>query len=157
MKNTIYLIFLLLFTVSCGNQNDTNNKSHIKDTGNQAVNAETAQSAISADESVFKGEKVYNRVCLSCHQHDGSGVPMMYPPLIESDYISGNTDSLIILILEGLSGPFVVKGEEYNSIMPPQKDGLNDNEISDLINFLRSSFGNSGEFVKPGSVASIRE
>lgn len=91
-----------------------------------------------------------------CHQSDGSGVPMMYPPVIESDYISVNTDSLIVLILEGLSGPVVVKGEEYNSIMPPMKDVLDNEEISDLINYLRNSFGNTGDYVKAGEVAKLR-
>jgi len=109
------------------------------------------------NEYMDRGKKVYDRVCLVCHQSDGSGVPMMYPPVIDSEYISGNTDSLIVLILEGMSGPVVIKGEEYNSIMPPQKDVLDDQELADLINYLRNSFGNSGEMVSPEQVAGMRD
>jgi len=150
VNNLFYVIFLFVLLVSCNNQANTDDKKP----GNEKEKAE--EIAGSEQDFMEKGEKVYNRVCLVCHQSDGSGVPMMYPPVIESDYISVNTDSLIVLILEGLSGPVVVKGEEYNSIMPPMKDVLDNEEISDLINYLRNSFGNTGDYVKAGEVAKLR-
>ncbi len=150
--NNLFLVSLLtVLVVSC------NNRANTDDTKVVEEKEKAEQTAGSEQDFMQKGEKVYNRVCLVCHQSDGSGVPMMYPPVIESSYISGNTDSLIVLILEGMSGPVVVKGEQYNSIMPPQKDVLDDKEIADLINFLRNSYGNSGEPVNPEQVARMRK
>lgn len=120
------------------------------------VEEKAEETASSEQDFMEEGKKVYDRVCLVCHQSDGSGVPNMHPPVIESDYISGDTDSLIFLIMEGMEGPLVVKVEEYNSIMPPMKNVLDDREVADLINYLRNSFGNSGEFIKPEDVASMR-
>ena len=154
--NCLFILLLTLSCLSCKNR-VSNENGQLADNGKARIVPETTSSTPTAnDEFMERGEKVYNRVCLACHQSDGSGVPMMYPPVIESEFISGNTDSLIVIILEGLSGPMIVKGEEYNSIMPPMKDVLDDQEVADLINYLRNSYGNTGEFVKPDDVAEMR-
>ncbi|MCF8222045.1 MAG: cytochrome c [Bacteroidales bacterium] len=159
MKISKIIIFSMLAVLiaSCNNTGNSN-KDKTEEEKKETAVAESLQQSASTDEPDFMeaGKKVYNRVCLVCHQEDGSGVPNMYPPVIESDYISGNTDSLIYIILEGMKGPVVVKGVEYNSIMPPQKGVLDDHEVADLLNYLRNSFGNSGEFVKPEDVAEMR-
>jgi mono/diheme cytochrome c family protein len=149
---TIHLV--MVFMISCNTQGNRGENAG-KTAGDQQVDPLTATAA--EDQFMTRGENIYKRVCLVCHQSDGSGVPMMYPPVIESEYISGETDSLIVLILEGISGPVTVKGEEYNSIMPPQKDVLDNQEVADLINYLRKSFGNTGESVSPEHVARMRK
>lgn len=159
MKEIRFMFFIILLTVSgisCKNSVGNENGKVVDKSKVKTVRESPAATNNTHDEYMERGEKVYNRVCLACHQSDGSGVPMMYPPVIESEYISGNTDSLIVIILEGLSGPMVVKGEEYNSIMPAMKDVLDDQEVADLINYLRNSYGNSGEFVRPEDVAVMR-
>ncbi|MBN1387343.1 MAG: cytochrome c [Bacteroidales bacterium] len=143
--------------ISCKNQPGSDNDQIIKNKEKVIIKQDAPGQVQADNEYMDRGKKIYDRVCLVCHQSDGSGVPMMYPPVIESEYISGNTDSLIVLILEGMSGPVLIKGEEYNSIMPPMKDVLDDREVADLINYLRNSFGNSGERVSPGQVAEMRE
>jgi mono/diheme cytochrome c family protein len=156
VSKIFYLLFPVFIITGCGSRTGDGNQGQDNKAG--IIAEQEPRASEPADEEYQdRGRKVYDRVCLVCHQSDGSGVPMMYPPIIESEYISGNTDSLILLILEGMSGPVVIKGEEYNSIMPPYKDILDDQEIADLINYLRTSFGNSGEMIKPGQVAAIRE
>lgn len=149
-------LLLLLLVISC-NSEAGNKKESIEDDKEVVVIIKPAEESASPEEDyMVKGKKVYDRACLACHQADGSGVPYMHPPITESESVSGNTDSLIVLILEGMEGPVMIKGEKYNSIMPPLKDVLDDQEIADLINYLRNSFGNSGEFVKPEDVTEMR-
>lgn len=62
---------------------------------------------------------------------------------------------LIKLILEGTQGPVEVKGEMYNSIMPPQNQ-LTDQQIADLLTYLRSHFGNGAGPVTPDEVGAVR-
>lgn len=157
VNKLVYLIIPLVFMISCKNQPGSDNDQIIKNKEKVIIKQDAPGQVQADNEYMDRGKKIYDRVCLVCHQSDGSGVPMMYPPVIESEYISGNTDSLIVLILEGMSGPVLIKGEEYNSIMPPMKDVLDDREVADLINYLRNSFGNSGERVSPGQVAEMRE
>jgi mono/diheme cytochrome c family protein len=156
-NNLLCLIILLALINSCRNRTDSKNQVIVKENEKVIVKMDVPGHTRAADEYMERGKEVYDRECLVCHMADGSGVPLMYPPVIESESVSGNTDSLIVLILEGMSGPVVIKGEEYNSIMPPMKDVLNDQEVTDLINYLRNSFGNSGELVSPEQVAVIRE
>lgn len=157
MNKLLCLIIPVVLIASCRNQADSKSQDIVKGNEKVIVKKDAHGQSLAADEYMERGSKVYDRECLVCHMADGSGVPLMYPPVIESESIAGNTDSLIILILEGMSGPVVIKGEEYNGIMPPLKDVLSDQEVADLINYLRNSFGNSGELVRPEQVAAIRE
>ena len=92
---------------------------------------------------------------IACHMGDGSGVPGMHPPLIESDFVNGDPDKLITIILKGLSGKVEVNGEIYNSIMPPQAN-LTDNQIADVLTFIRGSFGNNSGEITLEQVQKVR-
>ena len=43
-------------------------------------------------ESINRGEIVYNDMCITCHLADGKGVPKVFPPLANSDYLRNNQD-----------------------------------------------------------------
>ncbi|MFO7754840.1 MAG: cytochrome c [Bacteroidales bacterium] len=157
LNSMIIIPLLLVIMISCNSQVGNKKEDVEEEKVKVSVNDLAVETASSQEDYMEKGKKVYDRECLVCHQSDGSGVPNMHPPITDSESVSGNTDSLIVLILDGMEGPVVVKGEQYNSIMPPLKNVLNDQEIADLINYLRNSFGNSGEFVKPEDVAAMRD
>ncbi len=101
------------------------------------------------------GKKVYESTCLACHMRNGTGVPGMHPPLTESDFVNGDPDKLITIILKGLSGKVEVKGKIYNGIMPPQAN-LTDQQIADVLTFIRGSFGNNSGEILPEQVQKIR-
>lgn len=102
------------------------------------------------------GKEVYERYCIVCHMVDGQGVPNAFPPLTQTDYVTGDTDRLIGIILNGLTGEIEVNGVVYNSVMTPHKDLLNDQEVADVITYVRSSFGNSAPAVTAEQVAVVR-
>ena len=146
------LFSIIISFLACGNAGQNSEKA-----GSQPQNQPyEKQIAEPLDDVMMRGQAVYIQVCATCHQTNGSGVPMMFPPISESDIISGDPEKLIKLIFEGMSGPVEIKGEEYNSIMPPQNN-LDDQQIADLLTFLRKSFGNSADPISAEEVASLRK
>ena len=87
------------------------------------------------------GEEVYAMACLSCHQADRNGLPGIYPPLAGTKWLSGDKTSLIKIVLHGLKGPIKVAGKDYgvgeNAIPMPPMGGLKDQQIADVLNYLR--------------------
>ena len=91
-------------------------------------------------ESLLDGQEIYEDFCAQCHLEDGKGVKGIYPPLAKSDFLK-DINKTISSIKYGLKGPITVNGEKYNSIMVSQ--GLDDEEISDVVNYILNSWGNS--------------
>ena len=91
-------------------------------------------------ESLLDGQEIYKDFCAQCHLEDGKGVKGIYPPLAKSDFLR-DINKTISSIKYGLKGPITVNGEKYNSIMVSQ--GLDDEEISDVVNYILNSWGNS--------------
>lgn len=85
----------------------------------------------------------------------------MFPSLVGSDWVNApKPDRLIRIVLHGFMGPFKLNGQPFNSpapMMPPQGAALNDQQIADVLTFVRSSWGNTGGPVSPAEVAAIRE
>ena len=107
-------------------------------------------------ERITAGEQVYLANCAACHQQTGAGVPQMFPPLAESDFLMESKTRSIDIVLKGLHGEIVVKGETYNAVMPPLGT-LSDEEIANVLTYVRNSFGNSeADTVESGMVAERR-
>jgi len=103
-----------------------------------------------------RGKKVYESTCLACHQADGSGVPNLNPPLIKSNYVTGDQAYLINILLKGLNDEIEVNGEYYGNPMPAQPQ-LSDQEIADVLTYTRNSFGNRAKAITPAQVAAERK
>ena len=111
------------------------------------------------------GKEVYSRDahCATCHQADGKGSQdKAYPPLNESEWVTGDEERLIKLTLLGLAGPITVKGEKYGvnpsvPSMTPLGLILTDKEVAGVLTYIRNSFGNQASAVKPETVAKVRE
>jgi mono/diheme cytochrome c family protein len=105
--------------------------------------------------SVQRGKKVYETYCLSCHQPDGKGMPKMNPPLTKTKQVLGNKTQLINIILLGLDEEMVINGETYFNPMPSQPH-LKDQEIADVLTYVRNSFGNKATMVTVAEVKAAR-
>ncbi len=93
---------------------------------------------------------------MACHQADGSGVPRLNPPLIKTSYVTGDKKKLVTIVLNGLKGGEVeIDGNVFDSPMAPQ-DFLKDQEIADVLTYIRNSFGNKASAVAPAEVKSVR-
>jgi nitrite reductase (NO-forming) len=105
--------------------------------------------------SIKRGEEIYINYCLSCHMDKGQGIESVYPPLAKSDYLMADKKRAIRQVLYGANGEMVVNGKTYNLEMTGFD--LNDQEVSDVLNYIRNSWGNKGEPVKPVEVKATRE
>lgn len=102
-----------------------------------------------------EGKKVYDFYCMACHQTNGMGVPGMNPPLGGTDWVTGDKNRLIGVVLNGLSDPIEINGETYQNAMASHRH-LTDRQISDVLTYIRKSFGNDADAVTPDEVASVR-
>lgn len=91
------------------------------------------------------GDQVYASVCLSCHQATGQGLTGVYPPLAGSEWPVKEPSIPIRIVLHGLMGEIEVAGTKYNNVMSPQGMLLNDQEIANVLNYVRSSWGNKAD------------
>ena len=102
-----------------------------------------------SEEEQSAGQALYNLHCASCHRPDGQGNEGFIPPLVNSEWVSGNTGRLIDVTLAGLNAPIVVNGIQYDGEMPGYRH-LSDAEIRDILNFVRIEFGKvSGNIIAP--------
>jgi mono/diheme cytochrome c family protein len=107
-------------------------------------------------ESIKRGKEAYTMYCQNCHMEDGQGMPETNPPLAKADYLKKPAKTLIGIVLKGQSDEVVVNGKKYNTMMPAQ-DYLTDDQIADVLNYVRNSWGNkiSGA-VTPAMVKGLR-
>ena len=107
------------------------------------------------EQSIEDGKEIYADFCLQCHLAKGEGVKNAFPPLAKSDYLQ-DIDKSIHAIKFGLKGPIKVNGVTYNGNMINQ--GLDEEEIADVMNYILRSWGNSSELIiTEEKVASIKK
>lgn len=97
--------------------------------------------------SMARGKVVYETYCLACHQIDGSGVPHLNPPLIKTSFVLGDAAVPINIVLKGLNEEIEINGNYYSNPMPPLGEVLKDEEIADVLTYVRNSFGNNASAV----------
>lgn len=107
-------------------------------------------------EELLTGEQIYVDYCAACHQRNGEGSSPRYPPLAETEWVTGDKQRLIGVILNGLEGPIEVRGETYDSVMP-QHSFLSDEEVAEVATFIRQNFGNEASAVHADEVRQVRQ
>ena len=105
--------------------------------------------------SVTRGKEIYQAQCITCHQENGEGLEDVYPPLAKSDYLLADKKRSIIQVIKGATGSMKVNGKEYNTEMTAFD--LNDQEVSDVLNYIRNTWGNKGAAVTPEEVKLARK
>jgi mono/diheme cytochrome c family protein len=108
-----------------------------------------------------RGKTTYMAVCFACHQPTGMGLPNMFPPLAGSDWVKAKkADRLIRIVLHGLNGPVQVNGVPFTTpapLMPPQGAALSDQQIADVLTYVRAEFGGGASEVTADQVKAIRD
>ena len=104
---------------------------------------------------IEKGKSVYMQTCFVCHQPGGLGVPGQIPPLAGSDFLANNKEDAIRAVVIGRNGETVVNGKTFRGTMIPL-NYLTDEQIANVLTYVRNSWGNSGDVVNVKEVAKIR-
>jgi cytochrome c oxidase cbb3-type subunit 2 len=104
-----------------------------------------------------QGAQLYLNNCAACHQANGEGVPLTFPPL-KGDRVVNDEDPArhITVVLHGIHG-VPIDGVAYSVTMPPFGALLGDDQVVAIINHERSSWGNHGSPVTTAQVQQVRE
>jgi len=102
------------------------------------------------------GQKIYNQYCMACHQSNGMGASGRFPTLNGTDWVTGDKERLVHLILNGMEGAIEVNGEIYDGVMP-QHSFLNDDQIADVLTYIRTHFDNQAGSVTAEEVENYRK
>jgi mono/diheme cytochrome c family protein len=103
------------------------------------------------------GAKLYARDCIACHEADGTGAPRIYPPLPgNANLQSADPSSTLRIILDGAQTVTTPRAPNAGS-MPGYAGKFSDQEIADVTNYIRNSWGNAAPVVMPAQVAKARQ
>jgi mono/diheme cytochrome c family protein len=105
--------------------------------------------------SIARGKGIYVQNCLSCHQADGHGLGNMNPPLIQTPYVLGDKVKLITIVLNGFNEDVEINDKKYQNTMPAH-DFLKDQQIADVLTYIRNNFTNKASRVSVGEVKKVR-
>jgi mono/diheme cytochrome c family protein len=102
------------------------------------------------------GKAIYDHLCIACHEADGSGAPRIYPPLPGNANLQANDPaSTLRIMLDGAQTVTTPRAPNTGS-MPPYAKDLSDQQIADVTNYVRNSWGNAAPLVTPAQVAKAR-
>lgn len=101
------------------------------------------------------GEQLYTKNCSNCHQKDGTGLGLLYPPLNKSDYMDKNFKDVICLMRSGKNGELIVNGKNYNQPMPGISE-LTDLEIAEIATYIYNNWQHQRGLVSVQEVAAIQ-
>lgn len=106
------------------------------------------------------GRKLYLGSCSGCHGNDGEGLNRFAPPLRGSEWVTGDSTRLVLLVLHGIEGPLEVAGRRYAEpeILPvmPGHSTLDDGTVSAILTYIRNSWGHQAGAINRRTIGKIR-
>lgn len=87
-----------------------------------------------------RGQQLYIKNCANCHQKNGAGLGLLYPPIAESNFIPNNLEEVLCLMRHGKQGELEVNGKRYNKTMPAMPS-LTDLEIAEIATYIYNEWG----------------
>ncbi|CRM75503.1 cytochrome c [Pseudomonas sp. 44 R 15] len=103
------------------------------------------------------GASVYIDNCAACHRTDGHGYTRVFPALAGNPVLqTADATSLINIVLNGGTLP-ATHAAPSTFTMPAFAWRLSDQEVADVVSFIRGSWGNQGAPVSASDVADLRK
>jgi mono/diheme cytochrome c family protein len=125
-----------LIMVSCSQRGESNNLS------------------LKSQQYFVQGEKLYIAHCSNCHQTDGSGLGLLYPPVNKSDFMDKNFETVVCLMKNGVEGELIVNGKQFDKPMPGIPS-LTDLEITEISTYIYNKWGNRRDSITLQQVSAI--
>jgi len=109
--------------------------------------ANAADKEWTKEELIAKGEQVYAKNCVSCHQANGQGLPGVFPAIAGSPVAIGPLEGHMDIVMNGKAG----------TAMQAFAGQFDDLDIAAVISYERNAFGNNtGDFVQPKQIKANR-
>jgi cytochrome c551 len=143
LPSTMILLVACLSLFSCARKKDKPNdtKPAVKDRSTKFT------------QYYVKGEQLYLTNCSNCHQKNGMGLGLLFPPLNQSDYLQ-KTDEVICLMRHGKNGEIIVNGKSFNKEMKGIPS-LTDLEIAEIATYIYNTWGQERGIVDVKEVSEI--
>ena len=101
------------------------------------------------------GKQTFAGLCAACHQPTGRGLEGLAPPLADSEWVNGDPERIIKVVMHGLRGPIKVKGLSYNYDMPAA-GFLSDEQIAGVLTYIRREWDHEASPVPLDLVQKVR-
>lgn len=99
------------------------------------------------DQYYVQGQALYEKNCSNCHQKNGKGLGLVYPPLADNSYFTDHLDDSFCEMKYGKKGSILVNGKEYNKAMPGVPS-LTELEIAEIATYIMNSWGRENGIVE---------
>ena len=113
--------------------------------------AELTEKEWSLAELTQRGEGVYQKNCVACHQMNGEGLPPIFPALAGSDIVMFDKDRNVEILMEGVQG----------AAMQSFANQLSEVDMASVITYTRQAWGNAdngdGEIVVPKDIVEYKK
>jgi len=113
--------------------------------------AELTEKEWSLAELTERGEGVYQKNCVACHQMSGEGLPPIFPALAGSDIVMFDKDRNVEILMEGVQG----------AAMQSFANQLSEVDMAAVITYTRQAWGNAengdGEYVVPSDIVEYKK
>lgn len=113
-----------------------------------------------AKKQFIAGQEVYHREgsCMTCHRGDGNGLAPAFPPISNSAWLT-DPERSIKIVLYGLMGPIEVDGKKFDGQVPmtPFAGMLKDEEIANVLTYVRNHYGNKFGPISTADVKKVRD
>ena len=113
--------------------------------------AELTEKEWSLTELTERGEGVYQKNCVACHQMNGEGLPPIFPALAGSDIVMFDKDRNVEILMEGVQG----------AAMQSFANQLSEVDMAAVITYTRQAWGNAengdGEYVVPSDIVEYKK
>ena len=113
--------------------------------------AELTEKEWSLAELTERGEGVYQKNCVACHQMNGEGLPPIFPALAGSDIVMFDKARNVEILMEGVQG----------AAMQSFANQLSEVDMAAVITYTRQAWGNAengdGEYVVPSDIVEYKK
>ena len=104
------------------------------------------------EELIERGEKVYTKNCVACHQVNGKGIPPVFPALDGSNIVMSDTSRQIEILMEGVGPSYAMQafGKQLGEV-----------DIASVITYTRNAWSNKekgdGKEVTPKDIVEYKK
>lgn len=113
-----------------------------------------SDSSAKFEQYYVQGELLYKKHCSNCHQTNGTGLGLVYPPLNASDYMEENFEQVLCLTKHGIHGEITVNGKKFIQPMPGVQS-LTDLEIAEIATYIYNSWEHQRGLVDVTKVSKV--